>query len=63
MEKGDLSQNVALQDKDVIIVPRRPIANWNQFIADITPTFSLLTQPATIAQEFYTIRTLSRRLP
>jgi polysaccharide export outer membrane protein len=63
MEKGDLSQNVALQDKDVIIVPRRPIANWNQFIADISPTFSLLTQPATIAQEFYTIRSLSRRLP
>ena len=62
MEKGDLSQNVALQDKDVIIIPRRPIANWNQFIADITPTFSLLTQPASIAQEFYSIRVLSQSL-
>jgi len=62
MEQGDLSQNVSLQDKDVIIVPRRPIANWNRFIADITPTFNLLTQPATILQEYYTIKTLSRSL-
>jgi len=63
MEQGDLSQNLALQDKDVIIIPKSPIANWNAFIANITPTFTLLTQPASILQEFYTIRTLQRAVP
>ena len=52
MEQGDLSQNVSLQDKDVILVPTRPIANWNTLINAMTPTLSLLAQPAYVVQSF-----------
>ncbi|MDX8397028.1 MAG: FG-GAP-like repeat-containing protein [Mariprofundaceae bacterium] len=62
IEQGDLSQNLSLKDKDVVIIPKRPIANWNQFIADITPSFNVLTQPATLLQEYNNIRILSRGL-
>ena len=57
MERGDLSQNIRLQDKDVILIPARPIANWNTFLADITPSFYLLTQPASV---LYSAQILSR---
>jgi len=62
MEKGDLSQNIALQDKDMLIIPKRPIANWNQWIADIMPTFTLLSSPMNTVADYYTVRTLSRTL-
>ena len=63
VEQGDLSQNLALQDKDVIIIPRTPIANWNVFVANMAPTFNLLTQPASLLNEIYTIRVLQSTLP
>ena len=58
MEKGDLSQNLALMDKDIIIIPSRPVANWNKFIADISPSITLLLQPVSIAQQILTLRVL-----
>ncbi|MDQ6965256.1 MAG: FG-GAP-like repeat-containing protein [Mariprofundales bacterium] len=45
MHDGDLTQNVVLHDKDVVIVPTRPIDNWNRFIADIQPTLTIITSP------------------
>jgi len=62
VEKGDLAQNIALQDKDIIIVPRSPIGNWNAFIRKLMPSFQLLTLPLTAVQEVLLIRDLSRRL-
>jgi len=59
LEQGDLSQNLALRDKDVVIIPARPIANWNKFIADISPSINLLLQPVSIAQQILTLRLLS----
>jgi len=59
MEEGDLTQNIALLDKDVIIIPSRPITNWNKFIADISPSVTLLLQPVSIAQQILTLRLLS----
>ena len=47
MHDGDLTQNVVLHDKDVVIVPSRPIDNWNRFIADIQPTLTLIANPFT----------------
>lgn len=47
MHEGDLTQNVVLHDKDVVIVPPRPIDNWNRFVADIQPTLDLITNPFT----------------
>jgi len=61
MEKGDLSQNIALQDKDMIIIPKRPIANWNQWIADIMPTFNAILAPANVLTEYQTLRLLNKR--
>jgi len=55
MEEGDLSQNLSLRDKDVILVPTRPIANWNAIINAISPTFSLLAQPAFAVQSITTL--------
>jgi len=62
MEKGDLSQNIALQDKDMLIIPKRPIANWNEWIADIMPTFNALLAPVNIVSQYYTIQALSRTI-
>ncbi len=62
MEQGDLSQNIALLDKDIIIIPARPIANWNKFIADITPSMTLLLQPVSVAQQLLTLQVLSGQL-
>ncbi|MDX8386902.1 MAG: FG-GAP-like repeat-containing protein [Ghiorsea sp.] len=62
LEQGDLTQNLALVDKDVIIIPARPVANWNKFIADISPSISLLLQPISIAQQILTLRLLTRQV-
>ncbi|MDQ6988900.1 MAG: FG-GAP-like repeat-containing protein [Mariprofundaceae bacterium] len=59
LEQADLTQNIALLNKDIIIVPKRPISNWNAFINDISPSLSLLTQPISIAQQILTLRSLS----
>ena len=59
LEQGDLTQNISLLDKDIIIIPSRPVANWNKFIADISPSVSLLLQPVSIAQQILTLRLLS----
>ncbi|MDQ7005069.1 MAG: FG-GAP-like repeat-containing protein [Ghiorsea sp.] len=62
MEQGDLSQNIALVDKDIIIIPARPIANWNKLINDISPSMTLLLQPVSIAQQLLTLQALSGQL-
>ncbi len=62
LEEGDVAQNLALEDHDIVIVPRSPIGNWNAFIQDLLPTFQLLTQPLTAVQELLLIRDLNRRV-
>jgi protein involved in polysaccharide export with SLBB domain len=62
MEKGDLTQNLALQDNDVLIIPRRPIANWNLFVLDIMPSLQLILAPVTIASQTLSIAVLSQSL-
>ena len=62
MEQGDLTQNLALRDKDVLIIPSRPIANWNKFIQDINPSLSLIMQPVNIMYQLQTLRILSKQL-
>jgi len=62
LQKGDLTQNVALADHDVIIIPNRPIANWNAVISDIMPSINLLLSPITTYQQVLTIRQLIRVL-
>ncbi len=62
MEQGDLTQNIALQDKDVLLIPSRPIANWNKVIQDILPTLNFLTTPVNAASQVLTVQTLSKQL-
>jgi len=63
LEQGDLTQNLALQDKDIIIIPRSPIGNWNQYIKDIAPSLDmLLFKPLSAINEFQTIRVLNTSL-
>lgn len=62
MEQGDLTQNLALQDKDVLIIPTRPVANWNKFIQDLNPTIGLIMQPINIMYQLQTLRLLSKQL-
>ncbi len=60
MHDGDLTQNIVLHDKDVVIVPTRAIDNWNRFIADIQPTLGIITNPfSTITTINATVRALS----
>ena len=62
MEQGDLTQNLALRDNDVLIIPTRPIGNWNKFIQDINPTIGLIMQPVNIMYQLQTLRLLSKQL-
>ncbi len=62
MERGDLTQNLALQDNDVLIIPRRPIANWNLYVQDMLPSLQLILQPISIASQSLTIAVLSKSL-
>ncbi|MDX8382341.1 MAG: FG-GAP-like repeat-containing protein, partial [Ghiorsea sp.] len=62
IEQGDLTQNLVLMDKDIIIIPSRPIANWNKYISDISPTITLLLQPVSIAQQILTLKVLSNQV-
>ncbi|MDQ6959549.1 MAG: FG-GAP-like repeat-containing protein [Mariprofundaceae bacterium] len=63
LEQGDLTQNLALRDKDIIIVPRSPVGNWNQYIKNISPTLDLLVfKPLSAVAEFQTIRDLNNRI-
>lgn len=62
MEQGDLTQNLALRDKDVLIIPSRPIANWNKFIQDIMPSINLLLQPLNAMYQVQTLRLISKQL-
>lgn len=57
LKQGDLSQNMLLQDKDIIIVPADPISNWNRFIKKLLPTVSNITSTIT---QVNTLRSLLR---
>jgi len=61
MENGDMTQNLALKDRDVVLIPHRPIANWNKFIADIQPSIDFLTQPiASLGDALFSVSTIQR---
>jgi polysaccharide export outer membrane protein len=55
LKRGDLSQNIALQDGDLVYVPRMLIGDINEFIANVNPLMSFLTStvpPATVMQNY-----------
>ncbi len=43
VRRGDLRQDVRLKPRDIVIVPRSGIGNWNAFLAKIRPTLEFIT--------------------
>jgi len=60
MEQGDLTQNPQLMNRDVIIVPAEPIANWNRLLEKLTPTLNTVLIGATAADEVIIVRDILR---
>lgn len=42
LKQGDLTQNLRLQNNDIVYIPRQKIGDWNAFIAKVTPTLQVL---------------------
>jgi len=45
IERGDISKDVLLQNKDIIYIPKTRIGDWNAFLAKMRPTLEFLTLP------------------
>jgi len=61
LKQGDLTQNIALNDRDIIIVPRSPVGNWNQLIKDISPSLDLLLfKPLNLVSAVQGIRSITQ---
>lgn len=43
VRRGDLRQDVRVQPRDIVIVPRSGLGNWNAFLAKIRPTLEIIT--------------------
>ncbi|MEI6314112.1 MAG: hypothetical protein WCO89_04525, partial [Syntrophus sp. (in: bacteria)] len=43
LKRGDMSQNITLQDGDLVYVPRMLIGDINEFISNIMPLYGFLT--------------------
>ena len=55
LKRGDMSQNITLQDGDLVYVPRMLIGDINEFISNIMPLYGFLTgtvAPANIMQSY-----------
>jgi polysaccharide export outer membrane protein len=57
LNKADVSQNIPLQDGDLVYVPRMLIADINRWIENATPMLELVRWPAETYRE-YTLRPL-----
>jgi polysaccharide export outer membrane protein len=45
LERGEISKDLFLQNKDIIYIPKTRIGNWNDFIAQLRPTLEFITLP------------------
>ena len=55
LKRGDMSQNIDLQDGDLVYVPRMVIGDINEFIANINPLMTFLTStvpPSVVMQNY-----------
>lgn len=43
VRRGDLRQDVRVLSRDIVIVPRTGLGNWNAFLAKIRPTLEIIT--------------------
>jgi signal peptidase I len=47
IERGDVTKDVILQNKDIIYIPKTRIGDWNAFLATLRPTLEFLILPFT----------------
>jgi polysaccharide export outer membrane protein len=60
LKKGDMAQNVSLQDGDVVYVPRTAIGDLNEFILNTTPLLDYLLYPDTYRDAYFNPETMLR---
>ncbi|MBU4345112.1 MAG: polysaccharide biosynthesis/export family protein [Desulfobacteraceae bacterium] len=60
LKKGDMAQNIALLDGDVIYVPRTAIGDLNEFIVNSTPLLDYLFYPDKYRNAYFNPETMLR---
>ncbi|MDO9565575.1 MAG: polysaccharide biosynthesis/export family protein, partial [Candidatus Desulfaltia sp.] len=60
LKKGDMAQNISLQDGDVIYVPRTAIGDLNEFIVNTTPLLDYLLYPDKYRDAYFNPDTMLR---
>lgn len=53
LKRGDMAQNIPLQDGDVVYVPRTAIGDINEFIVNTTPLLDYLLYPDTYRNAYF----------
>lgn len=62
LKQGDLSQNLLLQNNDIVYVPRQKIGDWNAYLAKIKPSLEILVGfPLNTFFQVEVIREIERR--
>lgn len=62
LKQGDLSQNLKLQNNDIVYIPRQKIGDWNAFLAKIKPTLeTLISFPLNTVFQVEVLREIERR--
>jgi protein involved in polysaccharide export with SLBB domain len=54
LRKADMAQNIALQDGDLVYVPRMLIGDINEWIANMTPMIQFLLYPQELVDDYFT---------
>ncbi len=60
LKKGDIAQNVSLQNGDVVYVPRTAIGDINEFIVNTTPLLDYLLYPDKYRDAYFNPDTMLR---
>jgi protein involved in polysaccharide export with SLBB domain len=53
LRKADISQNIPLEDGDLVYVPRMRIGDINEWIANTKPLLDMLLYPAEFEEEYF----------
>jgi len=53
VKKGDIAQNISLEDGDVVYVPRTPIGDMNEFIANTVPLLEYMLYPGEYRDAYF----------
>jgi len=60
LKRGDMAQNISLQNGDVVYVPRTPIGDINEFIANTVPLLDYMLYPDKYRDAYFNPDTMLR---